>query len=217
MPFLETPRFPDDISYGSQGGPAYNTSIVVIKSGHESRNVNWSTARHNYDVSYGVKTVEQLSSLINYFHATGGMAYGFRYKDFLDCKSSGNHKTTVNPTDQLIGTGDDSETVFQLVKIYTKGAYSRTRDITKPITGTVRIAINDVEKLEGDGTYPWSVDTITGIITFSGTPPPNSESVKAGFEFDVPVRFDTDELMVNYEAYEQGAANVPLIEIRDIA
>jgi uncharacterized protein (TIGR02217 family) len=211
MAFLETPRFPDDISYGSQGGPGYNTSIVVIRSGAESRNVNWTYARHAYDVAYGVKTITQLSDLIDHFHACAGMAYGFRYKDFMDCKSSGNHETTVSDTDQTIGTGDNVETDFQLVKVYTRGAFSRTRNITKPVTGTTVVSLDDVG--QGSG---WSVDTTTGIVTFD-VAPGGSVVVKAGFEFDVPVRFDTDELNINYEAYEQGAANVPLVEIRDIS
>jgi uncharacterized protein (TIGR02217 family) len=210
MAFLETPRFPDDISYGSVGGPGYNTSIVVIKSGVESRNVNWVYARHSYDVAYGVKTIDQLEDLIDYFHATAGMAYGFRYKDFADFQST-HTGNTVSDTDQTIGTGDDVETDFQLIKTYTKGAYSRVRNITKPVTGTVVISLDDVGQGAG-----WSVDTTTGIVTFSAAPAAGVV-VKAGYQFDVPVRFDTDELNVNYEAYQQGAANVPLIEIRDIS
>ena len=216
MSFLETPRFPDNISYGSQGGPGYNTSIVVTKSGHESRNVNWTYPRHKYDVAYGVRTIDDLETLNDYFHAVGAMAYGFRYKDFVDFKSCHTGSTPA-ATDQLLGTGDDSETEFQLVKIYTKGIFSRTRIITKPVANTVLISINDVAILSTDATYPWSVDTTTGIITFSSTAPPNGQNVKAGYEFDVPVRFDIDELMTNYEAYQQGSASVPLIEIRDIS
>lgn len=219
MAFLETPRFPDDISYGSQGGPSYNTSIVVIKSGHESRNINWTNTRNKFDVAYGVKNVTQLYSLIEFFHAVAGMGYGFRYKDFMDCKSSGPHTTTVSYDDQDCdpATGDDVEVDFQLTKTYVKGAFSRQRTITKPVSGTVRVSINGAEKLQGDATYPWSVDTATGIITFSSTPPPNGETVKAGYEFDIPCRFDTDELITVYEAYEQGNTQVPVIEIRDIA
>lgn len=216
MAFLETPRFPDDISYGSQGGPGYNTSIIQIKSGAESRNVNWSIARYEYDVSYGVQTMDNLEELIEYFHAVAGMAYGFRYKDWSDFKSC-NTGDTPSAVDQVIGTGDAVESDFQLKKVYTKGAFSRSRDITKPVTGTVLISINGVQKLEGDGTYPWSVDTATGIVTFSSTVPPDGEIVRAGYEFDVPVRFDTDKLSVNYEFYQAGSANVPLVEVRDIA
>jgi uncharacterized protein (TIGR02217 family) len=214
MSFLETPRFPDDIAYGSQGGPGYSTSIIVIRSGYESRNVNWTYPKHSYDVAYGVRSIDQLESLIDYFHAVGGMGYGFRYKDFADFKSCHTGSTPA-ATDQLLGTGNASTPTFQIKKIYEKGAFSRTRLIKKPVSGTVLVSIDDVAIEDDDETYPWSVDTTTGIITFSSNPPPNGDDVKAGFQFDVPVRFDTDQLMVNYEAYEQGTANVPLIEIRD--
>lgn len=217
MAFLETPRFPDDIAYGSAGGPNYSTSIIVVRSGDESRNVNWSQARHSFDVSYGVRTMDQLSSLVDFFHAVIGMAHAFRFKDFTDCKSSGHYDTTVGPTDQLIGTGNGVQTDFQLIKNYTKGAFSRQRDITKPVTNTVRIAINDVEKQPGDATYPWSVNTTTGLVTFTGTPPPDTESVKAGYEFDVPCRFDSDQMSTNLEHYLSGSIEIPLIEVRDIS
>lgn len=209
MTFLSTPRFPDDIGYGSQGGPSYETSIVVVRSGHESRNVNWTYPRHQYDVAYGVRTIDDLEELIEFFHAVGGKAYGFRFKDWSDYKSC-NTGVGTNETDQLIGTGDAAETAFQLVKVYTKGSFSRTRIISKPVTGTVSIALNDVN--QGSG---WTVDTTTGIVTFS-SPPGESVTVKAGYQFDVPVRFDTDTLQVNIESYNTGTAQVPIIEIRDI-
>lgn len=218
MAFLETPRFPDDIAYGSQGGPGYNTTIVVIQSGAESRNVNWSKARHTYDVAYGVRTMSNLEELIEYFHAVAGQAYGFRFKDFADFKSC-NTEDAISATDQVIGTGTAAGAlkVFQLVKNYTKGAFSRSRTIAKPVSGTVRISINGVEKLQGDGTYPWTVDTTTGIVTFSSAGPPEGQIVRAGYEFDTPVRFDTDNLQVNLEYYQSGSTSVGLIEIRDIS
>jgi uncharacterized protein (TIGR02217 family) len=210
MAFLETPRFPDDIAYGSQGGPTYNTSIVVVRSGHESRNVNWSIARHAYDVAYGIRSIDNLEELLEYFHAVAGAAYGFRFKDFADFLSC-NTTQTLSDTDQLIGTGDAIEVDFQLVKNYTKGAFSRSRNITKPVTGTTVISINDTPQPTG-----WTVDTTTGIVTFSAAPG-DGLSVKAGYQFDVPVRFETDELSTVYEYYQSGSAQVPLIEVRDIS
>lgn len=211
MSFLETPRFPTAISLGSMGGPTYSTSIVVVRSGYESRNVNWSAARHRYDAGYGLKEIDDLEELIEFFHAVGGKAYGFRFKDHKDYKSCNTGETIAN-TDQTLGTGsgDSDDVDFQLVKVYTKGAFSRTRTIAKPVADTVVVSIDDISQPSG-----WSVDTTTGIITFDD-PPGDGEVVKAGFEFDVPCRFDTDELMVSLESYQHGGAQIPIIEIRDI-
>jgi uncharacterized protein (TIGR02217 family) len=210
MSFIESPRFPDDISQGSKGGPEYNTTIVVVKSGHEKRIANWTYPRHVYDVAYGVKSQDDLESLIDYFHVAGGMSQPFRYKDWLDYKSVHTDQTP-SATDQTIGTGDNSETDFQLVKNYVKGSYSRQRLIAKPVSGTVLISIDDVA--QGSG---WSVDTTTGIVTFD-TAPATDEVIKAGFEFDVPVRFESDELMVSLDDYKMGAAQVLIKETRDIS
>lgn len=215
MSFLETPRFPDDIAEGSQGGPGYSTSIVVVRSGQESRNVLWSYPRHEFDVAYGVRSIGQLESLIEYFHAVGGMAYGFRYKDFADFKSCRTEDTPA-ATDQVLETDDFIN--YQLIKTYTKGSFSRQRVISKPVDGTVLVAVNDVPMDAGSSAYPWSVDTTTGIITFdSGVVLDSGDEVSAGYEFDVPVRFDTDRLVTVYEQYLAGSASVPLIEIRDIS
>ena len=212
MPFLETPRFPDDIAYGSSGGPMYNTIVIQLKSGVESHNVNWSYPQHRYDVAYGVRTMDNLYSLLEMFHACAGRGYGFRFKDFTDCKSSGHYQTTVGATDQLLGTGNATLKVFQIIKTYEVGSLSRERAILKPVSGTVRVSIDDVEVEDDDATYPWSVDTTTGVITFTGSPPPDGDDVKAGYEFDVPCWFETDELSTQLTAYQQGEINVPIVE-----
>lgn len=210
MSFLETPRFPEDISLGSTGGAGYNTTITPFTSGKESRNINWAESRAEYDVAYGIKTQAQLYSLIELFHVMAGRGHGFRYKDWDDWNSSTDqtHGATVSDTDQTIGTGDDVEVDFQLIKTYTKGALSRSRDIRKPVVGTVVVSLDGVPQVSG-----WSVDTTTGIITFVA-PPGMGVVVKAGYEFDVPVRFDIDKLLVLFESYELQSTSVPLIEIR---
>jgi uncharacterized protein (TIGR02217 family) len=188
MSFLETPRFPEDISYGSAGGPLYNTLVIQVSSGHEKRNINWVQPLYRFDVSYGVRTSDLLYDLTEFFHVVVGKAYGFRFKDFADYKSTSSMSDTLADTDQLLGVGDNAEVDFQLIKTYTKGALDRERNIKKPVTGTTVVSLDDVS--QGSG---WTIDTTTGIITFA-VAPGASVDVKAGFEFDVPVRFDSDEL-----------------------
>ena len=207
MSFIETPRFPESISYGSNGGPGYNTNVIKLASGYEKRNVNWSQARYSYSAAFGVNTYDQLETLVAFFHVTQGMAYGFRYKDWFDYKSSvvGD---AISDTDQTIGTGNASEVNFQLIKTYTQGSSTRIRTINKPVSGTVVISLDDVSKPTG-----WTVDATTGIVTFSSAPNA-AVVVKAGYEFDVPCRFDTDELSTSLDDYNIGSAEVPIVEIR---
>ncbi len=143
-----------------------------------------------------------------FFEARNGRLHGFRFKDWGDHKSclpSG----TPSPTDQSIGTGDGATTAFQLVKRYASGAQSWTRAIAKPVTGTVRIALAGVEQPSG-----WSVDTTTGLVTFSAAPGAGV-AITAGFEFDVPVRFDTDVLDVTLDLERLGSiTSIPLLELR---
>lgn len=198
MSFVET-RFPVDIAYGSSGGPEYSTDVVATQSGHEQRNSNWEAARARYNVAHGVKTQAQLEALIAFFRARKGKAHGFRFKDWTDYMAVG----------QQLGVGNGSQTQFRLVKRYANGGASETRFIRKPVAGTTAVYCNGV--LQSGGI---TVDTTTGTVIFA-TAPANGVIVSADFEFDVPVRFDTDALTARLEHYGAYSwADIPLIEIR---
>jgi len=204
MAFFHDVRFPTDISYGSSGGPEFSTEVVELGSGREQRNINWSYARERWNVAYGVKAQEQLDALIRFFYARRGRAYGFRFKNHNDCQVD----------DSEIGLGDGSTTEFQLVCSYTDAGGTFTRKISKPVSGNVHIFIDGQEVDPDDSVTPWSVDHATGLVTIGSIAPPSSgEVITATFDFDIPVRFDTDYLPVTLETYLAKSANVPIVEI----
>ncbi len=201
-------RFPDNISRGARGGPERRTQIVELASGGEERNASWANSRRRFDISYGIRRADDLHAVVAFFEARNGRLHGFRFKDWGDHKSC---KPSEAPTaaDQLIGTGDGVTTQFQLVKQYASGAQAWVRTITKPVSGTISIALGGVAQVSG-----WSVDPATGIVSFVA-PPGNGVTVRAGFEFDVPVRFDTDTLDVTLDIERLGSiTSIPLVEIR---
>lgn len=210
MTFIETPRFPDNISYGSSGGPRYNTTVTVVKSGYEYSNINWEQGRHEYDVSLGVRDNSELSDLVKFFHIVRGKGHYFRFKDWQDYKSC-DIEATITSTDQIFGIGDGVTTEFQLIKTYDLGGgVINQRDITKPINGTVLIANNSVLQTE---VTDYSIDYTTGIITYI-TAPLDTVSLTWGGEFDVPCRFDVDQLQLSLDFYGYGSSGVPVVEVR---
>ena len=207
MAFHEV-RFPDSISRGARGGPERRTQIVEMASGDEERNGSWADSRRRYDASYGVRKADDLAAVTAFFEARRGMLYGFRWKDWADYKSS-LPSVNIAATDQPIGIGTGAGTVFQRVKLYSSGAQSWTRTITKPVAGTVALALNGVAQITG-----WTINTTTGVVTFATAPAPGV-TITAGFEFDVPVRFDTDTLDVTLDFERLGSiTSIPLIEVR---
>jgi uncharacterized protein (TIGR02217 family) len=199
LPGFHEIRFPDNVAYGATGGPEFATTVVVTGAGHEQRNANWAEARGRWDVGTGLKNQAQLDALIAFFRARKGKAYGFRFKDWTDFKATG----------ELLGIGDDATAEFQLIKRYPSGSAVEVRTIGKPVAGTVRIYLDSVEQLSG-----WSVDVTTGIVTFT-TPPAQDVDVTADFEFDVPVRFDTDHMAVTIETYKLHRwQQIPIVELR---
>ena len=205
---LHEVRFPDNISRGARGGPERRTQIVELASGDEERNASWANSRRRYDVAYGIRRADDLAAVVAFFEARNGRLHGFRYKDWADYKSA-LPSQAITATDQQIGTGTGSLKTFQLSKRYASGAQSWARTITKPVSGTVRIALGTVEQMSG-----WTLDATTGVITFT-TAPANGVVIRAGFEFDVPVRFDTDTLDVTLDIERLGSiTSIPLLEIR---
>lgn len=203
-------RFPADISFGSIGGPERRTDIVTLANGHEERNTPWSHSRRRYDAGIGLRSLDDLGRIVAFFEARRGPLHAFRWKDWTDFKSC-IASATPRAGDQRIGAGDGKNTIFALAKLYGTGTSGYRRPIIKPVAGTVAIAVGGAELREG---VDFSVDTATGQVTLVG-PPVEGAAVTAGFEFDVPVRFDTDRLTVSVASFEAGEIPaVPVVEVR---
>lgn len=203
-------RFPVNLSFGSMGGPERRTEIVTLANGHEERNTPWAQSRRRYDAGLGLRSLDDVGALIAFFEARQGMLHGFRWKDWADHKSCPSSRE-ISALDQSLGYGDGMVRDFALVKTYRSGGVGMGRMIGKPVAGSVRVAVGGVEQPEG---LAWKVDLTTGLITLSDAPAAAAE-VTAGFEFDVPVRFDTDLIQVSVASFQAGdVPNVPVIEVR---
>jgi len=212
MPAFHEVTFPLDIAVGSRGGPERKTEIVTTGSGREERNARWAHARRRWNAGYGVKSLDALSEVVAFFEERRGRLYGFRWRDRLD-HSSAAPGVEASPEDQLIGLGDGTRTEFQLMKTYGSLHAPYARPIAKPVAGSVRIAVNGVEQQAGTD---FDVDPVTGVVTFApGQAPADSAPVTAGFQFDVPARFDSDFLEVDLAAFAAGEIpSIPIVEIR---
>ena len=209
MDFHEV-QFPASLSFGSVGGPERRTDIVTLANGFEERNTPWAHARRRYDAGLGMRSLDDIGALIAFFEARMGQMYGFRWKDWSDYKSCA-ARAEVRFDDQVVATGDGAQVVFQLAKTYRSGDHSYLRPITKPVAGTVRVGLSQDELQEA---VDYDVDTATGVITFAH-PPALGQAVTAGFEFDVPVRFDTDSIQTSVASFQAGdVPNVPVVELR---
>lgn len=203
-------RFPANLSFGSVGGPERRTEIVTLANGFEERNTPWAHSRRRYDAGVGLRSLDDVETLIAFFEARAGQLHGFRWKDWSDYKSCP-PSASPKPDDQLIAIGDGETTVFQLQKTYVSGLQSYARPIRKPVQGTVLVAIADTPRIAG---VEFSVDAETGAVTFVQAPALGAR-ITAGFEFDVPVRFDTDTIQTSVASFQAGdVPNVPIVEVR---
>ncbi len=197
MSFLEI-RFPESIAFNSSSILEFNTTIIKAKNGYEQRNINWNSNKMKFNIINGIKTKAELDELITFFRNVKGAGYGFRFKDFTDYQAE----------NQYIGVGNGEIKEFQLIKAYrVSDNIVYYRKITKPIISTVRVFINDIESKD------FNIDLTTGLITLNTTPEIDS-TIKASFEFDVPVRFENDIMEITMNSINSG--NVKEIILAEI-
>ena len=196
-------RLPARLAFGSTGGVERRTEITTLASGFERRSTPWALGRRRYLIGANLRSLDDMAELTAFFEARRGRLYGFRFRDFADFKSCAPGGTPA-PEDQALGVGDGARTRVDLAKAYGDVA----RAITKPVAGSVRVAVGGVE------TTAFTVDVATGRVTLASAPGARAP-VTAGFVFDTPVRFDTDRIETTLESFEAGRmAAVPLIEVR---
>ena len=197
MAFHEV-RFPTALSFGSTGGPERRTEIVTLRNGFEERNTSWLHSRRRYDAGVGLRSLPDLETLVAFFEARRGRLHGFRWKDWADYRSA---------PEEPVGVGDGVTVTWALTKAYRSGDEAYVRPVAKPVADSV------VARVDGS-VAAVDVDVPTGRITFAA-PPASGAVITASFEFDVPVRFDTDLLQVSVETFGAGEMpRVPVVEIR---
>ena len=169
MAFHEV-RFPVGISLASAGGPERRTDIVTLASGFEERNARWADSRRTYDAGYGIKSLNDLFAIIDFFEERRGRLYGFRWKDYSDWKSCPPENSPAS-SDQTLGIGDGVRVGFQLIKTYGGVWAPYVREITKPVAGTVLVEVGGLLRIEG---VHYTVDYTSGLITFAVAPAPGA-------------------------------------------
>lgn len=206
MAFHEV-RLPARLAFGSTGGVERRTEVVTLGSGHERRSTPWMAGRRRYLIGANLRSLDDMAALTAFFEARRGRLYGFRFRDFADFKSCA-PGAAVAPADQVLGEGDGVRTDFALNKRYGDGEDGWLRPVRKPVEGSVRVAVDGIE------TTAFETVSATGLVSFE-TAPAVGAIVTAGFEFDTPVRFDSDRIEVTLESFEAGRmAALPLIEVR---
>lgn len=202
-------RFPLDVALGSRGGPERATDIVTLASGREERNSRWVHSRRRYNAGYGVKSRADMQAVLAFFEERRGRFHSFLWRDGLDYSSNGAEVPTA--LDQVIGTGDGVRVSFALTKQYGTNFDPYLRPITKPVAGSVMVAVAGASLAAAD----FSVDALTGLVTLDAAPAMGAV-VTAGFPFDVPVRFDIDRLDVELTSFDAAEVPaIPLIEVRE--
>lgn len=202
---VDNVRLPVSVEQGAVGGPRFSTSVQVALSGVEQRQGEWDVARCEYDISYGITNQDDLDAVMAFYYAQNGPLHSFRFRDWNDYRLA----------NELIATGDGSDTAFQIKKTYSNSARSYTRNIQLPVDGTIEVTKNGVLQIE-DTDY--TIDYNTGIVTF-GSAPANGHTIIVSGEFDVPVRFRDDNIdfqMMTHDGEDHVVASIQTIKLIEV-
>jgi uncharacterized protein (TIGR02217 family) len=191
-------RFPVDISYGSSGGPEYNTELLTTISGFEHRYYQWSKPRLRFNVANGIKNRSQVDELLSFFRLCKGRYHAFKYKDWTDFKLK-------RETLQLI-----NDTTYQIIKSYKcNNIILEQRKITKPIVDTIKVYQNNLQL----NTVDFEIDDNQGLILLKKK---TKENIKISCEFDIVARFDMDYLPITLESYNSfSIPDITILEIKN--
>jgi uncharacterized protein (TIGR02217 family) len=203
-------RLPEGIERGSGFGPSYRNVIQEAISGNEQRFAQWTKCRGVGDLSYGLldsaDPLNDFKAILAMWRAHFGSLYPFRFRDWSD----------YTATDDVFGTGDATTTAFQLSKTYdpsfillgTEGTLFYVRDIAL-LDGAPTIKVDGVTKTV---TTDYTISD-AGLVTFTSAPAADKVLTWTGV-FDVPVRFDTDQLPVILN--EADMASIQSIPIKEV-
>lgn len=187
-------RLPDSVESGAHGGPAFTTSVITLGNGRENRNQEWAVARHTWDIGYGVTGANDFEIVRAFFYARRARARSFLFKDWSD------YKGTLEAVAAVTGQA----TKRQLIKTYPDAITPYIRLIDYPVTGTLHVFVDTLETL--------AFTLAGGVITFTGGDP--GMDVQATFEFDIPVRFDTDHFVMTLaNVLAMNVPSLPVVEV----
>lgn len=205
-------RLDDALARGARGGPLFSNIVIVTASGAEQRVAQWSQGRRHWTVPLQDKTVTEADALVAFFVARQGRLRGFRFKDWSDYSSKVAGVETKHNLRQL------TSTTWQLVKRYTSGSVTHVRDIKKPagdtLTDTAATQANSTVSIyngSNEITNGWTVNLTTGVVTFDPAP---GYTPSATFQFDVPVRFDSDRMELTLEDTRVRSWEIDVVEVR---
>lgn len=189
------------VAYGFKSAAGgWNTGIVPLSGGLESRNQNWAAPRRRYDFAFGDKSQTDIRAVMAFMDSRRGALHPWLLKDWLNFQL----------TDEVILTAVGGETTAQIIQTWgTNNAFSR--DIENIKIATLVVKRNGTPMVPTTG---YSINS-AGLITFvSPASLTAADVIAVTCEFYVKVRFEADYLAPSIEFFNTARiSSVSAIEL----
>ena len=217
--FVDEYAPPEMPGYPCISSPRWSTALVQVDSGAEQANQRWAHPLYRYTLPEAIREHSVFEAVRDHWLAMRGPAHTWPFRDPLDFASRALPAPNVAPQitalDQVLGIGNGARTQFQLVKAYTRGAQTYSRKIHLPVVDSVLVSVDGTPTDAFSPPLAWTVSRPGGVVQFA-VPPAPGQIVRAGFLFDVEVRFESDDafdgIVRTYQV--SGFADVTLVEVR---
>ena len=181
--------------YGWEGTPRFKTEIDELQNGDEYRNAEWIEARHSFAAPYQNISKAAYLEIKRMFYVCRGMLHAFRFRDQLDFEA----------TDEAFAVADGTTAEFQLCKISSVDGFEYVRRVYA-LVGVPVVTVDNTP------TSAFTVNLRTGRILFDA-PPAAASVLRWTGEFDVWVRFATDDIPFTLDNPDATNGAVSLIEV----
>lgn len=219
-------RLPLTESFGTTAHYQFKTYIQELRDGRETRIVNWNNAIAKFEINakYVVKglsnpvvTASELNDLISFHQQVRGRWESFRFKDYNDFQAFAYPRQVFLDEVEVARVqgvlGDNGDGTYQLAKSYTIVQDGVLYTVHRPIT---RPVISDIELFDS------SANPVTGTVQTNGKVVSSSSPALWRGTFDVPVRFEQDEISYQFQSHLPSTGeilfsidSISLVEVRE--
>jgi len=145
-PFYDDVSVPQDLSRDAVSGSMKPSRLIRMPSGREQRVKLWSGSKKRWTLPFEQRPLSQADTLIAFWEARDGGQRAFRFRD----------PSENSVTDQALAP--DGSPYVQLVRTYSSGGQTRTKNIFAPVASIV-------VKKNGGTITPAAVSYTSGVVT----------------------------------------------------
>jgi len=193
--------------------PQWKTLSSRTESGKVQLRVQWAKPIRSISISGSGLSGGEIYQIESFYNSRNGSGLPFYWEDVRPVDDGGTKASRV--TDEVLGTGDNSETNFsyQRTYVHNSSVFAVDTNYIKPSTTTVYL--DDVVQSSGYTNHIEKSSASDDARILFTSPPGNNVVVKVDYTELIKVHFITDTLDINNVGFGIYEYSIQMEEISD--